>query len=396
MNCVANENRSRSSTWCGIALPMFALCAWVSVCQASSAEAFPQDPTQALNMADFILSMEDSNGAIADAPGAGTANNDSNMEYALIGLAAAYSYSHNASYLAGFEKGIGWLAAREDMTDTTWRGSWYLQYSSIPPYDEIPVSGGPGTTNVRGVDATSALFVYLLYLDQRLTGCNALVQTYANHAQAALDFIINHNLDSDGLSWSSWLYYSAPKQWELYQEKYSADQGDVYLGMHAGALIYGSSAYASAADTLMTKTPVSIFNPSQKRYAIGMFADGTLDNSTDGYSEGFAQGYLSWMWGNTPQNQEGMTWFRSKVGSNGSIVTKSGAPAYSLNVAMLGLGDNGLAVAAPVKSFAWLINKTYVPSNGGVYDSLESGDTIEFDNVTGFCAASLFGFLPFD
>jgi hypothetical protein len=166
--------------------------------------------------------------------------------------------------------------------------------------------------------------------------------------------------------------------------------------MHAGALIYGSSTYASVADTLMTKTPVSIFNTSQKRYAIGMFADGTLDNGTDGYSEGFAQGYLSWMWGNTTQNQEGMTWFRSKVGSNGSIVTKSGAPAYSLNVAMLGLGDNGLAVAAPVKSFAWLVSKTYVSSNGGVYDSLQSGDTIEFDNVTGFCAASLFGFLPFD
>jgi len=282
------------------------------------------------------------------------------------------------------------------MTDPIWKGSWYLQYSATPPYNELPVSGGPGTTNVRGVDATSALFAYLLYLDQRLTGSSALARTYSSNAQAALDFVINRNLDTDGLSWSSWLYYSVPKQWQLYLEKYSADQGDVYLGMHAGALLYNQAKYGPIATTLMTKTPVSNFNTTQNRYAIGLNSDGTLDNSTNGYSEGFAQGYLFWIWGNTTQDQAGMAWLRTKVHSNGSVITKTNAPAYSLNVAMLGLGDNGLAAPAPVTSFTWLVNNTYVAGTGGVYDSLKSGDRIEYDNVAGFCSASLLGFLPFD
>lgn len=394
MNRNTKENPKKVGVQSRCLLLIMVLCASMFACSSASTQTFPQDTTQALNIANFLLSQQDANGCIPDAPGYNTANNDSNEEYALIGLAAAYNYSHNAAYLAGFEKGIAWLAAREEMTDPTWKGSWYLQYSSTPPYAEVPVSGGSGTTNVRGVDATSSLFVYLLYLDYRLTGSKTLSQTYSANAQNALNFIINHNLDTDGLSWSSWLYYTSSQSWQIYQEKYSADQGDVYLGMHAGAILYSSTTYANEATLLMTKTPVSIFNTSEKRYALGLFADGTLDNSTDGYSEGFAQGYLSWMWGNTTQNQDGMTWFRTKVQKNGSVVTLKGAPAYSLNVAMLGLGDNGVSAAAPVSSFTWLINNTY-RSNGGVYDSLASGDEIDYDNVEGFTIISLLGFLPY-
>jgi hypothetical protein len=396
MNHSARNRKTQISTRLNIGMLIVGLSCVFLAPQELLAQSFPKDTARALNMADFILSLQNADGAIADSPGAATANNDSNMEYALIALGAAYSFTNDERYLAGLESGIKWLAAREEMTDPFWKGSWYLQYSANPPYNEIPVSGGPGTTNVRGVDATSALFVYLLYLDQRLTGSDALVQIYCDNAQTALGFIINHNLDTDGLSWSSWLYYSEPKKWQLYLEKYSADQGDVYLGMHAGALLYDQAMYRPRANTLMTETPASIFNIKENRYAVGLNSDGTLDNSTDGYSEGFAQGYLSWMWGQITQNESGMAWLRTKVLSNGSIITKANAPAYSLNVAMLGLGDNGLGGPAPVTSFTWLVNNTYDAGTGGVEDSLKSGDHIEFDNVTGFCAASLLGFVPFD
>jgi hypothetical protein len=45
------------------------------------------------------------------------------MEYALMGLAAAYQHSRDPRYLAALEKGIRWLAAREEMSDPKWRGS---------------------------------------------------------------------------------------------------------------------------------------------------------------------------------------------------------------------------------------------------------------------------------
>lgn len=364
--------------------------------QARDVKALPRDTAPALKMADFILALQSKEGAIADSPGAATANNDSNMEYALMALGAAYSFTRDARYLTGLQKGIAWLADREDMTSTHWRGSWYLQYSATPPYREFPAPGGPGATNVRGVDATSALFVYLLYLDHRLTGSNALVRTYYRNAQAALDFVITRDLArGNGLSSSSWLYYPASRQWRLYKEEYAADQGDVYLGMRAASLLYHSVRYAAIADTLRQKTPVSIFNAAEGRYALGLSSDGTLDNETDGYDEGFTQGYLSWIWGNTAQDRAGMKWLRARVRGDGAIVTKANAPAYSLNVAMLGLGDIGVAVSAPGKSFSWMLSHTYDARNGGVYDSLRAGDRIEYDNVAAFCSMGLLRFAPF-
>lgn len=81
----------------------------------------PKGTAQALEMADFILALQSKAGAIADSPGAATANNDSNMEYALMALGAAYSFTRDARYLTGLTKGIAWLADRENMTSTHWR-----------------------------------------------------------------------------------------------------------------------------------------------------------------------------------------------------------------------------------------------------------------------------------
>jgi len=64
---------------------------------------------QALRMADFILSLQNASGAIPDERGAITVNEDSNMEYALIGLGAAYGASKDVKYLNGLEKGSSGL-----------------------------------------------------------------------------------------------------------------------------------------------------------------------------------------------------------------------------------------------------------------------------------------------
>jgi len=41
------------------------------------------------------------------------------------------------------EKGIKWLAEREEMS-TQGERSWYYVYSANPPYAEIPTSPGTG------------------------------------------------------------------------------------------------------------------------------------------------------------------------------------------------------------------------------------------------------------
>lgn len=347
-------------------------------------------------MADFILSLQKAGGAIPDEKGVVTVNQDSNMEYALIGLGAAYAATRDRKYLEGLENGIKWLAEREEMSDPRWKGSWYYVYSANSPYAEIPTSPGAGISDARGVDATSALFAYLLYLDERLSANNTLVQRYGTNARAGLDFVINHNLDSDGFSRSSWHLYASDHQWHLYAEKYSADQGDVYLGMHAGELLFHDAKYAQVAQFLRAKTPAQLFSSSQQRYGLGIHEDGKLDTSDDGNSAAFSQGYLSWMWGDSAQNRAALRWLQAKIGSDGSIVSVPGKPAYSLNVAMLALAQKSLGQPAPSKSLRWLVNTTYDRETGGVRRSPDAADKHELNNETSFILLGYLGFLPFE
>ena len=356
----------------------------------------PQNPVaaewpQALRIADFILSLQNAAGAIPDRPGVNTVNEDSNMEYALIALGASYAATRDVRYRDGLERGIQWLAAREEMNDPRWKGSWWYVYSANPPYQPIPTSPGAGVTDVRGVDATSTLFVYLLYLDQKLTGNDTLTKTYAANAKAALDFVIQHNLDKDGFSRSSWQQHASDGQWYLYAFKYSADQGDVYLGMHAGALLYHVDEYERIARVLRESTPKQLFSKAGGRYGLGINEKDVFDPAP--YV--FAQGYLAWMWGDTPQNRQALAWLRSKVGSDGALVEAKGKPAESLGVAMLGMAAAALRQPQPTKSVQWLVTEPYDPATGGVHDTANP-KTNEYNNVAGFCLISLLRFLPFD
>jgi len=80
-------------------------------------------------MADFILSLQTSDGAMVDEPGGTKVNEDSNMEYALIGLGAAYEASRDPKYLQGLEKGIQWLANSRRDERSPLEGQLYFAYS---------------------------------------------------------------------------------------------------------------------------------------------------------------------------------------------------------------------------------------------------------------------------
>ena len=156
-------------------------------------------------MADFLLYLQNKDGAILDFPDSEIVNEDSNMEYALIGLGAAYEFSHDNRYLNGLESGIKWLAERQIVSESSpWRGSWHYAYSNKRPYNPVKYSMSEKVLDVRGVDTTCALFVYLLYLDYRLTGNSNFIVQYKENAILALKFLIEKNRDKDGYFFSSW------------------------------------------------------------------------------------------------------------------------------------------------------------------------------------------------
>ncbi|WP_246326969.1 hypothetical protein [Burkholderia guangdongensis] len=340
-------------------------------------------------MADFILAQQDANGAIPDEAGTPTVNTDSDMEYALIGLAAAYGATRDAKYLTGLEKGIAWLAAREEMTDPTWKGSWRYAYSFNPPYNAIPTSPGAGIADVRGVDATSALFVYLLYQDQRLTGSNALVNQYGANARAALDFVLAKNINPSGYSGSSWQLPNGSSTWQFWGYEYAADQGDVYLGMNAGGLLFPDNpAYASKAAFLKANVPSQFYLASQQRYAVGRDTGSPLDTDL-GIDTIFPQGYLPWVLGANTQSIGAVQWLIGQTGADGSIHSPSTDPAYALSNVVLLLGAGTLGIQPPSTTLPWLMNNVVDPTSYGIHDYPGSPDLET--NVSGFAVVALLG-----
>lgn len=253
-----------------------------------AATASPALEARGLRVADFLLETQRPSGAIPDRPGGRRVNEDSNMEYALIGLGAAYEASGDRRYLAALRKGILWLAGLEEMAVPRWRGSWFYAYSALAPFDPIPTSSGKGVRDVRGADATSALFAYLVWLHRELSGNASLARDLEPNVRAALDFILARNRARDGLFASSWLLRGG--RWRLWRFRYSADQGDVYLGLHAGSLLYGDPDYTAAADLLADRVERAFYLRRQGRFALGTDPDGTRDRSMGGSTRSSPRG----------------------------------------------------------------------------------------------------------
>jgi hypothetical protein len=375
------------------------LLALIASCDTSSPqEPLPPDPpapskyeTIALKIGDFLLALQNEDGAIPDAKGSELVNEDSNMEYALLGLAAAYRFSERPKYLLGLERGIAWLADREEMNDPRWRGSWYYAFSSKTPYAPVAIPIGPGIVNVRGVDASSALFVYLLYVHSRIAGSGILSERFEENARAALDFIMAWNKKPDGSFSSSWQKWKTDQRWHLWPYCYSADQADVYLGMQAGWLLYGDSRYRSAAAGLAEVVRCKFFSAASQRYALGRDEDGDMDLDFEGFDGIFPQGYLPWAIGKNSENQAACQWLQGHVNADGSISCYGRDPLYSLSIAVYALAASTLVLPPVTRSFDWLIENNVDALDGGVRDSAVPGSE-KYANVAGFTIMALLQF----
>ncbi|MBK8127721.1 MAG: hypothetical protein IPK53_01915 [bacterium] len=346
-----------------------------------------------LRIADYLLSQQNAAGAIPDAPGVGSVNTDSNMEYALMGLAAAYDKTGDARYLTGLESGIRWLAAREEMADTNWRGSWAYAYSASAPYAPLMTSpGDPEILDVRGVDATSALFVHLLYLHRDVSNTPALAQEFEPHARAALSFLRDHNRSADGFYYSSWQLHASDSTWQLWPFRYSADQGDVYLGYSAGYQLYGDAEYLSAVQTIATALDPAFYNSSSERFAVGIYDDLSQENPSEGFAIIFPQGYLAWVFGTTTATVAAREWLAGCIQSDGSLSCYAGDPRFSMSVAVYALACAATNAPRPTASLDWLIANTFDDADGGVRDDFGVASP-KFPNVAGFTAMAMLNYM---
>lgn len=322
-------------------------------------------------LASFITNLQvlQGDGGIPDGVGHDKINRDSTMEYALIGLAAAYQENGNPDYLNALEEGIAWLAEKQIDTHNEpdvnnpedWYGSWWYFYNLdgspgqvIEPDDigdrvlqVFPANERNDITNIRGVDTTTALFVYLLYLHYILTGDPSLVNLYAENAIAACDFLVNSNTDlsfqqfSNLYTFSSWYQIDHGDEWIRANVQLTGDQADVYLGLRAGSYLFpDKTIYKDRADYLETYLSNSVSEQDPGFFATNydIMPDPAISNTYgnincyfsgrydyllgDGYSvvysEGstfygtFAQGYLPWVLGNEddnfPNNQLAFNW----------------------------------------------------------------------------------------
>ncbi len=340
-------------------------------------------------MADFLLRLQMRNGAIPDAPGWSTCNTDSNMEYALLGLAAAYSRFSDGAYANALRQGLLWLSERQT-TEGPWRGSWFYSYdcrSGAP----AEVSPGADAQNARGVDSTSALFLYLVWVYEKLTGDDSLTKRLEPNLKAALNFFLRARLPN-GFFRSSWLFKDG--RWTPFDFSYASDQGDCYLGLMAGWMLLGDSEALRYALELRALLP-RLFDYESGSYFLGVYADGEGEKIKD-VADSFALGYLPWVFGPSPENFLSLLWLeRHQEGDGGFRIGKQRArlalPAvvYVLGMEALGLGESSSARRAK----EWFLRLRC--RGGGIRDS-ESPDAPCFSNLTGLALLALLGpSLPF-
>jgi hypothetical protein len=408
-------------------------CTSPNFCKHNNCHTYLAATDPARKVADFLVDTKylgRSNGAIVDEVAGGTVNEDSNMEYALMGVAAMYDATHEAKYLTALENGIDWLGKTAQLASGP--GNYYSYWIA---YGE---SGAPADQSAKGIDATNALFVHLLYLHKKVTrtspywtsGSTTKVDAYAARAKSLLDFDLANNW-ANGLSLSSWV--QSGSTYKMWPYEYASDQGDTWLGMQAGCDLYGVSSYCDAANSLKTQVHTvftGTFNDSPRptnspRYSVGRYgrcnsATDTCDSgsvnvleqtlvcdgdwSEDNQADGpFANSYLLWMWGdeNWQANADAYNWLKQCATNTtwggefhcwpGGVFPRSYAIPAALYVAYA--KRTGKPTSEWQSVYNWLTGSSMLMSYGGVreFDDQSSEGSAGTSNGNGFVLLGLLG-----
>jgi len=344
---------------------------------------------------DHLLAQQTPHGAIPDTPGGGRANKDSTLCYALLALGHAYAVTQRPRFKRGMRDGIEWLAARMERREKGWTGSWRLAYAAKPPYVALPTPPGDGIADARGMSATSALFAYLLALYGELTDDDAFVQKYKPHVRAALDFVLQRNLGSNGLFYSSWHRRRADGPWTLYRMQYVADQADVYLGLRAGYHLHRSARYKNAAERLEREIPKLLYSRHAKAFGVALTPEGKLLPPDEGWLGYFVQGYLAWVFGINDETEHALRWLKDRQAPDGSFRRQKQQTPFALSAAVFCLATEPLADyrISRQRSMRWLRDAALSPQ-GGIRDFGHPKAPL-YSNLAGWVVAAWADATPF-
>ncbi|MDQ3991680.1 MAG: hypothetical protein M3245_05160 [Actinomycetota bacterium] len=346
------------------------------------AAALPR-PSKAVRAAEYIVSLQNRHGAIRDSEARFTANSDSQMEYAMWGLAHAYRVTGDRRYLRVMRAGLDWLSARQRRD-----GSWWFAYAANPPFEP--------DRRVRGVSATVGLYIYDLWLYGHLSGHKAFVRSKMRHVRRGLRFLYRHMRRArDGT------FYSAFTRREdgRYRKdtyRFTSDQADLYLGLRAAARLTGSARYRRHARMLRAALtrPKLFFFPRRGRFAQGIDYLGHRDRTLDVLTV-WPNGYVPWVLGSERNTRRALRWMRRHQQPGGGFRLWDADPGYSLSAAVFVMGSHsmggGRSVAAQ-RASDWLTTmQDPVPGPGGAGGLADHRKRKQrFCNIAAFAALSWF------
>ncbi len=362
-------------------VPVSVLAAWVLASTAVPAAATTSYATNAIQAADFLLSIQGSYGQISDYPGGGMVNYDSHMEYAMWGLAVAYQKTGDQKYLDGMKAGLTWLAARQRSD-----GSWWVGYAYLSPFDPID--------SAYGVSATIGLFMHDLWWYDFLSGDHAFTTSLLPKVRSGLSFLYTKMRASDGTFRSAYVKNSNGV-YVRNNYRYSSDQVDMYLGLRAASKLLGVQSYWDDAMKLRTILAGSTFYLSTyKRYALGITATGVRDTYLSLLTV-WPQGYIPWVIGNFTNTRASTAWLDARERHpEGSVVFRQGAHRYALASEVLIGGHIGTGTANGTNSMqakSWVAVRQD-DGTGGVTVSPVNLD--QYSNLTAFAMLCWYNMHP--
>jgi hypothetical protein len=161
--------------------------------------------------------------------------------------------------------------------------------------------------------------------------------------------------------------------------------------MQAGCLLYNKPSACQSADFLKANSDAAFFDAAQRRYALGMYEDGSLETEMEGFNGIFPQGYLAWVFGDNPANRSAYEWLNACVQSDGSLACFPDDPRYSLSASIYAMSASSLNQPLPTHSINWLLATAYDSTDGGVRDTADPASE-KFSNVAGFSIVALLQF----
>lgn len=228
---------------------------------------------------DYLVRIQNAEGAIPDAWDSAWFNMDNNMGYALLGLSHAYAATGDAAYRAALGRALEW-SARPDVQDADGAWHWGYRRTADGSYAASVTDDHrrQGISDIRSIDTVQAFFALNLWLYSLAGGDPATVQALLPAARRGIDRLLASNFDGRRFFFSS-EHQDAAGRWALSKEKYAMDQGDVYLGLKGICALTGERDYCLRAEALRDAFDASFWDGGNARYAVGL---NELDEPSDG------------------------------------------------------------------------------------------------------------------